>query len=281
MSVEACIREGAVRLAAASVDEPRREARLLLAHATGVAYDRLLGASELLVVDASSYFDLVEQRAAHVPLSRIIGRREFWSLDFCVTDHTFDPRPDSEVVVEAALGVIVDSDAALRIADLGTGTGCMLLALLSELRNASGIGIDRNPATVVAAAFNAAELGLSDRTTFVASDWGAAVVGEFDLIVTNPPYIATTAICNLAPDVRLHEPRLALDGGEDGLAGYRAVAPDLARLLAPKGKAVVEVGIDQALGVQKVLHAAGLEVTARNSDLSGVERCLVCGPEQR
>ncbi len=276
MSVERCIREGAVRLAAASVDEPRREARLLLAHAMGIAYDRLTVHPEQTLGDTSGYFRLVEKRAAQVPLSRIVGKREFWGLDLCVTDHTFDPRPDSEVLVDAALGVIVERDAALRVADLGTGTGCLLLALLCELQNATGLGIDRSPATVKAAALNAERLGLASRAYFIASDWGRPVVGAFDLIVSNPPYIATAAIGCLGPDVRLHEPRLALDGGEDGLAAYRDLAPDLVRLLAPQGHAVVEVGIDQAASVQGLLQAVGLEVTATQLDLSGVQRCLVC-----
>jgi release factor glutamine methyltransferase len=242
----------------------------------GIAYDRLIVDSEQTLGDTSGYFRLVEKRAAHMPLSRIIGRREFWSLDLCVTDHTFDPRPDSEVLVDTALSVIFERDAALRVADLGTGTGCLLLALLSELRNATGLGLDRNPATVRVASRNAERLGLGGRADFIASDWGSPVVGEFDLIVSNPPYIATAAIGDLAPDVRLHEPRLALDGGEDGFAAYRALAPDLVRLLAPQGHAVVEVGIDQAENVQRLLQATGLTVTANQLDLSGVQRCLVC-----
>ena len=157
----------------------------------GVTSDKLIANVEQAVRNASGYFELVDQRASRVPLSRIIGRREFWSLEFCLTDHTFDPRADSESVVEAALDFIADRDAALRVADFGTGTGCLLLSLLSELRNASGVGIDRKPATVKAAVHNAANLGLTSRATFFAGDWGAAISGKFDLIVTNPPYIAT------------------------------------------------------------------------------------------
>ncbi len=248
----------------------------MLAHAMGVTSDKLIANVEQAVRNASGYFELVEQRASRVPLSRIIGRREFWSLEFYLTDHTFDPRPDSELVVEAALDFITDRDAALRVADFGTGTGCLLLSLLSELRNASGVGIDRKPATVKAAAHNAANLGLTSRATFFAGDWGAAISGKFDLIVTNPPYIATEEICKLDPDVRLYEPRLALDGGGDGLAAYRALAPELASLLAPKGLVVVEVGIEQAAIVTRLIHAAGLEVRATKLDLTGVARCLVC-----
>ena len=276
MLLESCIRDGAARLAAAQVEEPRREARLLLAHAIGVSPDTLIGFSEQSISDPSHYLKLVEKRAAHLPYSRIVGRREFWSLDFQLTEHTFDPRPDSEVVVRAALRCIPNRSAALRIADMGTGTGCLLLALLSELRNSTGVGVDRNPATAAAATINAKNLELPTRADFIAGDWGAALASQFDVIVTNPPYISTSAIRELAPDVRLHEPVLALDGGADGLEAYRAVAPDLARLLVSGGIAVVEVGIAQAASVQGILNAVGLTVANVERDLSGVERCIVC-----
>lgn len=274
--LESCIRQGAARLAAAQIEEPQREARLLLAHAMGAAPGNLIAFSEQTIGDPSGYFDLVEKRAAHVPYSRIVGKREFWSLDFQLTDDTFDPRPDSEVVVYSALHGIPNKSARLRIADLGTGTGCLLLALLSELQNASGVGIDRNPATAAAAAANAVKLGLRSRADFIVSDWGLPLSGKFDLIVSNPPYISTSAIRELAPDVRLHEPILALDGGDDGLDAYRAVAPDLARLLVPGGLAAIEVGIVQAVSVTEILEAAGLTVTSIDRDLSGVDRCIVC-----
>lgn len=276
MLLENCIREGAARLAAAQIEEPQREARLLLAHAVGVAPAKLIGFSEQSIGDPSSYFDLVEKRATHLPYSRIVGKREFWSLDFQLTDDTFDPRPDSEVVVSSALNSIPNKSAALRIADMGTGTGCLLLALLSELRNATGVGIDRNPATANAAAANAVKLGLRARAEFIAGDWGASLSGKFDLIVTNPPYISTSEIRELSPDVRLHEPILALDGGADGLDAYRAVAPDLARLLVPRGLAAIEVGIVQAASVTQILDAVGLTVISIDRDLSGVDRSIVC-----
>jgi release factor glutamine methyltransferase len=274
--LESCIRDGAARLAAAQVEEPRREARLLLAHAIGVSPDTLIGFSEQSIGDPSHYLKLVEKRAAHLPYSRIVGRREFWSLDFQLTEHTFDPRPDSEVVVRAALRCIPNRAAALRIADMGTGTGCLLLALLSELRNSTGVGVDRNPATAAGATINAKNLELATRADFIAGDWGAALASQFDVIVTNPPYISTSEIRELAPDVRLHEPVLALDGGADGLEAYRTVAPDLARLLVSGGIAVVEVGIAQAASVQGILNAVGLTVANVERDLSGVERCIVC-----
>ena len=276
MLLENCIRRGAARLAAAQIEEPQREARLLFAHAVGVAPGKLIGFSEQPIGDPSKYFDLVDKRAAHVPYSRIVGKREFWSLDFQLTDDTFDPRPDSEVVVSSALHNIPNKFAALRIADMGTGTGCLLLALLSELQNATGVGVDRETATAAVAAANAISLGLQDRADIIVGDWGSSLSGKFDLIVANPPYISTSTIRELAPDVRLHEPILALDGGADGLDAYRAVAPDLVRLLVPEGLAAIEVGVVQAAGVTEILDAVGLTVTSVDPDLSGVDRCIIC-----
>ncbi len=276
MSIETYLREGANRLAEADIDEPRREALLLLAHSMGVAAERLKAFPEYSLDNPSEYLKLVQKRVAHIPLSRIIGKREFWSLQFRITNYTFDPRPDSETVVEAALGNITDRDATLRVADLGTGTGCLLLAILSELRYAKGIGIDRCAASVETAVFNAFQLGLAERARFLVSDWGSSLNGKFDLITTNPPYIASSEIETLLPDVRLYEPTLALDGGVDGLAAYRILAPDLARLLAPGGIAVIEIGNTQANEVREILEVTGLRVLEVRTDLSGLYRCIVC-----
>ena len=276
MLIESYIRQGAELLAAAQIEEPQREARLLLAHAMGATSGNLIGFSEQSISDPSNYFDLVKKRVAYVPYSRIVGKREFWSLDFQLTGDTFDPRPDSEVMVYSALHGIDNKSAELRIADLGTGTGCLLLALLSELQNSTGVGIDLNPATATAAAANATKLGLRTRATFIAGDWGTSLSGKFNLIVANPPYISTLDIQKLAPGVRLYDPILALDGGVDGLDAYRALAPDLVRLLVPGGLAIIEVGIVQAASVIEILKAVDLTVTSIDRDLSGVDRCIVC-----
>ncbi len=276
-TVAAALDAAAVRLGAAAVDVARRDARLLLEAALGCAPaaflahpERVLGAGE-----ADRFAHFVERRARREPASRILGRREFWGLAFAVTPDTFDPRPDSESVVEAVLERTPDREAPLRLLDLGTGTGCLLLALLSELPRAAGMGIDASPAAVAVAEANAASLGLAQRVRFRTGDWGTGLMEPFDWIVCNPPYVPTAAIARLAPEVSLYDPALALDGGPDGLDAYRALAPQLARLAGPRGEVALEIGADRA--VRAVLAAAGLEVRAARPDLAGTTRCLVAG----
>jgi release factor glutamine methyltransferase len=211
------------------------------------------------------------------PLAQIVGVREFWSLPSAVTADTLTPRPDSETLIEAALAAVADRQAALRILDLGTGTGCLLLALLSEMPHSTGLGIDCSDKAIAVARRNAAALGLSARAEFLVGDWTNGVNERFNLVITNPPYIRTEDLPGLEPEVSRYEPRLALDGGADGLASYRAIAGGLAGVLAPDGVAVLEVGAGQADAVQRILRQAGLRETACRDDLGGVARCLVAG----
>lgn len=274
------------RLTAAGVDTPELDARLLLQEASGLSRDRLLIDADRPVADAAAAraWALIERRAAREPVSRILGRREFWSLEFALDSSTLDPRPDSETVIETALAAIPDRAAPLRLLDLGTGTGCLLLALLRELPHATGIGLDISPAAVAAAAGNAASLGLADRAVFLAGDWrdglgprlsGAVVDGAvFDVVVANPPYIPDAEIAGLQPEVRAFDPHAALAGGADGLDAYRALAPQLAGVLSPGGVVVFEVGAGQAPAVAALLAAAGLAVSGTARDLAGVERCV-------
>lgn len=270
----------AARLAAAGIAEARREARLLASLALAVEPALVLGYPERQIAESARQrlMALVARRAAHEPLSRLRGRREFWSLDFGLTAETLDPRPDSETLIESALEWMADRDAAWRIVDFGTGTGCLLLALLSELPNAYGIGIDILPGAARAARANAAALGLAGRAGFLAGSWDAAICGPVDVILANPPYISSAAIAGLAPEVARWEPRRALDGGPDGLAAYRALAPAARRLLAPSGVGLVEVGAGQAAAVAGLMEAAGLAVAVVRCDLAGIERCLVVVP---
>lgn len=265
------------RLAIAGVAEPRLDARLLIGHALGAAPEIVLGFPErrLEPGQARRIAGLVARRAERRPMAQILGRREFWSLNFAVTEDTLDPRPDSECVIEAVLDRIVDRRAPHRILDFGTGTGCLLLALLHELPNATGIGVDISPAACAVAARNAASLGLAGRADFAVADWGSGVRGRFDAIVANPPYVPEAALARLEPEVSVFEPRLALDGGPGGLAAYRQLAPDLARLLAPDGVAVVEIGCGQAAPVTGLMCGLGLRREAVIADLAGRERAAV------
>ena len=213
-------------------------------------------------------------RAAREPLALIVGWREFWSLRFRVSPATLIPRPDSETLVEAALAARPDSATPLRVLDLGTGTGCLLLAFLSERPRAFGIGIDRSIDAVRLARRNARDLGLADRATFLAGDWAGAVEARFDLVLGNPPYIPTPDLAGLMPEVRAHEPAGALDGGADGLTAHRAILADLPRLLTPGGRAILEVGAGQREAVAGLAALAGLRAEARH-DLGGVARAVI------
>lgn len=269
------------RLAAAGVTAPRRDARLLLAAVLNASEGALLADDERPIApeEARRFAALLDRRAAREPVSRILGRRAFWSLDLEVTPATLDPRPDSETLVEAALSEVEDHGAPLRLLDLGTGSGCLLLALLSELPRASGLGIDAAPEAVAAAQGNARRAGLSARAEFRVGDWCAGISERFDVIVANPPYIPAGEIAGLGPEVARYEPRAALTGGIDGLDAYRALAPQLGPRMAPGGVAVLELGQGQSDAVGRILQRSGLEIRAFRRDLSNTVRCVVaaCG----
>ncbi len=273
----------AMRLAAAGIDEARREARLLVALALGVEPAVVLGFPER-PIDAAAQERLnalTARRTAREPYARLAGRRQFWSLDLEISPDTLDPRPDSETLVEAALAVLPDRAAPLRILDFGTGSGCLLLALLSELPNAVGIGIDILPGAVAMARRNATALGLAERASFAAGSWGETISCSVDVIIANPPYIPSTDIETLAPEVACYEPRSALDGGADGLTAYRELASVTRRLLAPDGIALFEVGAGQHEAVALLMGENGLALQSVKCDLSGVARCIVVAPIRR
>jgi release factor glutamine methyltransferase len=277
IDIGACLDEGAERLKAAGIVNARHEARLLLAHATGLSQATIIGYPEKPIDGYEVYRRLVERRAGREPISHLIGRREFWSLEFEVTPDTLDPRPDSEAVVEAALAYSPNPDARIRLLDLGTGTGCLLAALLSMLPAAHGIGVERNPATAAVTHRNLSGLRLSGRSSVVVGDWASALSGSFDLIVSNPPYIPSADIETLQPEVALFEPIMALDGGADGLDALRSVVSALPSLLADDGIAVLEFGDGQSEAVTQIVVGQGLLVHEVRNDLSGTARCLVCG----
>jgi release factor glutamine methyltransferase len=268
------------RFAAAGIDTARLDARLLVAEVLGCEPNALITRPEtaLTAEQAEQLERLAARREAREPMSHILGRRGFWTLELKVTADTLDPRGDTETLIEAVLARIADRNAPLRIVDFGTGTGAILLSLLSELPNATGLAVDKSPAALAVAEHNALTNGLGARVRFLLSDWGMALDERFDVIVSNPPYIPDQDIDGLEPEVAAFEPRLALAGGPDGLDCYRALIPDMARLLAPGGIAAVEVGAGQAGPVGSLFEAAGLKVDGIACDLAGVERCVVAGP---
>ena len=255
------------RLRQAGIEAPRREARLLLAFALGTNAAGLLARD---TVDPQLYAAPLARRAAREPLAYITGHKEFWGLDFLTSPATLIPRADTETLVEAVL----ESGLAPRtMLDLGTGTGCLLLACLHEIPAAFGVGVDLNPQAVRLARENARHLGLASRAAFLAGSWASALEHKFDLVLSNPPYIESADIPGLMPEVAAYEPAAALDGGPDGLAAYQAIIESLTGILAPGGLAVLELGAGQAKSISEMAHEAGFNCSLR-PDLSGIDRAI-------
>lgn len=265
------------RFARAGIDSARLDARLLVAEALGVEPLALVTRPErpLSAEEEARIAAMAARREAREPMSHILGRRGFWTLTLKVTRDTLDPRADTETVVQAVLDLLPDRERPYRFLDFGTGTGAILLALLSEYPHATGLGIDKSPEALAVAEENARANGLTPRVEFRLGEWGRDLAECFDAITSNPPYIPDQDIAALDPEVARHEPWMALAGGPDGLDCYRALAPDIARLLAPGGIAALEVGAGQAQAVEGFLQAAGLTPGPARRDLSGIERCVV------
>ena len=276
MTLREVVAQVAARLAAAGIEDARSEAWLLLAAASGRARAALMAGSDSLSSAQEARLDaLVRRRCAREPVAYVLGEKEFWSLRFEVGPAVLIPRPETETVVEAVLAQLPDRERRLRLLDLGVGSGCLLLALLSELPRATGFGIDDSSAALAVARRNAHRLGLAARASFRQGRWGEGVADRFDVVVSNPPYVAESEWAALQPEIREFEPRAALVAGPDGLASYRALAPDCARLLAQDGLCALEIGFGQGDAVAALLAAHGLVVVERLRDLAGIERCLV------
>jgi len=264
------------RFQAAGIDSARLDARLLVAEALGTDPLYLATHPEIVVTpkQQTAIEAMAVRRENREPVSHILGRRGFWTLELRVTKDTLDPRPDTETLVQGILDRVSDRQAALRIVDFGTGSGCILLALLSELPQAQGLGVDQSAGALAVAADNAARNHLADRARFQQGNWGAGLAGPFDVIVSNPPYIPDADISALEPEVARHEPRAALAGGIDGLDCYRALVPQMAALLAPGGLAGFEVGAGQADAVAGLFSTHGFRNVEATQDLAGIGRCV-------
>lgn len=280
LTVESARRALAQRFEAAAIDSAELDARMLVGNALGLDLTGLItqSARPLSVAEATRIKDAANRRLAGEPVARILAWKEFWGMPLQLSSATLVPRPDTETVIELALEILREvpiSAPGLKIADIGTGSGAILLALLSELPNAYGVGTDVSVTALTTAKSNAIELGFGDRSAFVACDYASALNGPFDLIVSNPPYIPSADIMGLAAEVRDHDPHRALDGGADGLSAYRALVPQVSPLLAPRGSLVVEVGHDQSGQVERLMTAAGL-VSDRppKADLAGIPRVV-------
>ena len=280
ISVDEAQRTLSKSFALAGIESGMTDARALIGAALRLSRaqllaqsDRLLEPREIAAIDA-----LAARRMKREPVSRILGRKEFWSLMLDVTPDVLVPRPDTETLIEAALDYVVRGGLRLeplRILDIGTGTGALMLALLQELPNARGVATDVSVAALHVARGNAERLKLASRCSFVACNLADGVQGRFDLIVSNPPYIARGAIALLDPEVRDFDPRLALDGGADGLDAYRAIAASVPPLLAPGGRLIMELGVGQAPPVTALFEAAKFIVLSIRNDLGGIARALM------
>lgn len=263
------------RLEAAGVDSPVIDARLLLEAGAGVGRidivtdpRRPVSAEQIAAVEA-----LVRRREAREPIGHILGRKGFWTLDLEVSADVLTPRPETELLVEVAMEVLPKGGPA-RVLDLGVGSGAILLSVLSERPEATGVGVDASSAALAVARANAQRTGLAERLTLRQGDWAEGVEGAFDLVVSNPPYIPSAEIDGLDPEVSRYEPRLALDGGHDGLDAYRTILAALPRLLAPTGAFALEVGRGQAEVVRALAEAQGLQTTTPRVDLAGIPRVV-------
>ena len=279
-TVETARRAVAFRFKSGDIDSAELDARMLVGAVLGVDLSGMIAAASRLLTtaEAARLDQFADRRLKGEPVARILGLKEFWGLRLQLSAATLVPRPDTETVVELALEMLRARpvrNRPLRIADIGTGSGAILLALLSELPDAYGVGTDVSFAALLTARSNAARLGFSHRAAFVACDYTAALSGRFDLIVSNPPYIRSAEIADLAAEVRDHDPCLALDGGADGLEAYRALVPQAARLLAPGGVLAVEVGYDQSGELEGLMTAAGLTLQGpAKADLAGIPRAV-------
>ena len=272
VTVAQALRAAAVRLTEAGVPDAARDARLLMAEALRVSPDRLTPmASDILPGEAGDRLEpMIASRAGRHPVSHILGRRAFWGRDFTVTPDVLDPRPETEILIERALA----GPARRRLLDLGTGSGAILVTLLAEWPEARGIGTDMSDAALTVAAGNARRHGVEGRADFRRADWFDGIDGQFDLIVSNPPYIPQADLGGLAPEVRLHEPAMALSPGPEGLEACRRIADGLARALAPSGRALIEIGAGQGEAARAVFASAGIGPVVLHPDFDGRDRVV-------
>ena len=276
-SVKVILEWAKEKLLGAQIESPILDARLLLGFALGTPHERFYGSEDKILTksQADNYTKIIERRCKREPVSRIIGTRGFWNLMLRINLSSLDPRPDSEILIESILNTFPDKTANLKFIDFGTGTGCLLLSVLNEFPNSSGVGVDISKECIKLARENAALNGLSRRALFIESDWGREVTDKFDIIIANPPYIQSETISTLDPEVKNFDPYIALNGGQDGLCCYRVLAPQFVEFLKKGGLVFLEIGYNQMESVSNIMEHSGLKCLHINKDLGNRDRCLV------
>lgn len=270
-----------IGISALNTETPSLDARLLLQHAANISQEIIYLQPDLEISEtvANNYLKLIDQRKNNQPVAKIIGSKSFWLDDFIVNNHTLDPRPDSEVIIETAIKLLPNKHNKYKFLDLGTGSGCLLLSLLREFPHSNGLGIDISIEALKVAQANADLLGLSDRTKLTKQNWADSLDEKFDLIISNPPYIPSAEIASLSPEVKFHDPLLALDGGYDGLDPYRYLTKQISLLLKPNAYAIFEFGFGQAEAIRRTFEESGYLIHQMLLDLNNIERAIVIGNE--
>lgn len=262
------------KLSNVGISSARQDARMLLAHHLDQSLSTVMAFPERELENEATFLEFIRRRESFEPVSHILAQREFWSLPFKVTKDVLDPRPDSETLIEAILERLENRDDTLKFVDFGTGSGCLLLSLLSEYVNSTGIGVDISDAALKIAKENSTNLQLDARSKFLLSDWAENLTGQFNVLLSNPPYITTKDMRELSPDVFDHEPHLALHGGDDGLTPYRKIIPIGRNLLVKGGIIAFEFGYQQSDDIAEMLIDAGYSDIQFHPDLSGIIRCI-------
>lgn len=282
VTIQSLLNEGGRKLRLAGLDTPDLDSRLLLSHISGLPHAQLLSRDQQPLDETlcSKFDELLNRRLNHEPISRILGRREFWTYELKLSPDTLDPRPDTETLIEFVVKFFHDKrQEPLRILDLGSGSGAILCALLAEFPNAKGLGIDISPGACETARQNLSETGLDRRGEIRSGDWADGIlqnaeVGHFDIVVSNPPYIPTGELARLAPEVRLFDPHIALDGGADGLDAFRSITAAIGYILATGGLLAFEIGMDQGDAVREIMQCGNLIDAGEMRDIAGHIRVL-------
>lgn len=264
-------------LSEAGINNPRLDARIIFQHVSKLPQEVIYLSPELEISKEiiTEYFKLISKRSKHEPVAKIIGSKSFWISDFAVNSSTLDPRPDSEVIIEAALKILIERDGKFRFLDLGTGSGCLLISLLQEFTNATGIGVDVSKEALEMALHNVKQHDLSNRVDLLNQNWADGITEKFDLIVSNPPYIPRDDIITLKEDVKFYDPMLALDGGIDGLDPYRYLAKQIKYILKKDAFAIFEFGFEQGEAIRSIFQESGYIVERMLFDLNNIERAII------